>query len=171
MKSKKMIALTLLVLLSALATPVVSSGEGDPGALDKDTAYFQGRGPGVKVQLRSRYSKIVFTVLTTTFYCVDSEGKHYTERLRTYLGNKGLLIPNVDWAAIGPIPIRHGRFKFRVHSDELFTWIEDFTGRANSKRISGRFRLHIDQEESDCRTGGYDTASQFVSFNAHRIKH
>jgi hypothetical protein len=171
------ICFALMALLAACfsMTPfaLAATDEGNPSELERETSHFRGGGPKVKVELRSRHHKIVFALITTTFYCVDSEGLQHHEKIRGFIGKKGLLIPNVDWPAIvnDGIPIRSGgHFDFRIRGAGPLTWIEDMSGVARTGGVNGRFRLRIDQEESHCRTGGFNPSDPFVAFNAKVVR-
>jgi hypothetical protein len=153
-----------LAVITLLLIPVAQAS-----TLEKDTSHYQGSGRKIEIELRTRYHKVVYALITTTFYCADAAGHQYKERLRTYLGNKGLLQPNTRYAAIGAIPIRaRGRFKFHVDARDQLLWVEDFFGRVGPRMISGGFRLHIGEEDSDCRTGGFSPNGELLSFQAHR---
>ncbi len=161
---KRAKAIALLLMLTLL---LVSAAQAS--TLEKDTSHYRGGGQQIKVELRARYHKVVYALITTTFYCTDATGRQYTERLRIYLGNKGLWPPNTRYVALGAIPIRaSGRFRFQIHDKEQLLWMEDFFGRVGPKVISGRFRLHIGEESSDCHTGGFGPGDELLSFRAHR---
>jgi hypothetical protein len=112
--------------------------------------------PASKSKLGVRYHKVVYALISTTFYCTDPEGRSSEEPLRTYLGNKGLLQPNTRFDAIGAIPVRdNGHFKRNLRSDGRFgLWDEGFSGRIGEKLAVGTFRLNI-AEDSRCRTGAF----------------